>query len=450
MLLVAVAALAVLGAALSRRASAAAARLAVATTTLVALVAALIAWVGVAALTPGRAHPALVLAAATVVAVAAVIGVAHAVPRVRARLPERDGTTLLDRAQTWADRHPATVGHVDVLPLAVRCVRRVVEVRVTGLAAEMTYFALISAVPLVTALGASLGYLERLTDPERVAQVEDAVVDAVSHVLADDVAQDALVPLVRSLLREERTGFAVGSVLLTLWLASRMFRAAIRALDDAYTVPERRGVVAQVVLGLALALGGLVTLVAVLVLVVVGPLLGGGGQIADRLGLGDAFTTTWALARWPVVVLVAAAYLTLLYRYGPHLPRGTTWRRAVPGALVGTAGLLLVAGAFAVYLRVAGPSGPDVDGAGAVQVAAQVLGAVLAAVLWLWVSSIVILTGGVVNAELDGRPRADPRAGAVGSVSGADRDAAADEHAGAGPAAPAPDDDRQPSVRGSR
>ncbi|GIG41822.1 YihY/virulence factor BrkB family protein [Cellulomonas phragmiteti] len=404
MLLVAVAALAVLGAAVCRRLDAPSARPAVATTTLVGLAGGLVAWVVVAAASPARAPSWLVLVAVAAAGAGAVLATARAVPRVRARLPERDGTTLLDRADGWARRHPLTVGGREPLPFVLRCVRRVIDVRVTGLAAEMTYYALISVLPLTSALGASLGYLERFTDAGRVAEVEDGVVDAVSAVLADDVAQEALVPLVRSLLREERTGFAVGSLLLALFLASRMFRAAIRALDDAYTVPERRGLLAQGVLGLALALGALVTLVTVLVLVVVGPLLGGGEQIADRLGLGDAFGTTWALARWPVAMAVAIAYLTLLYRYGPHQPRGTTWRRAVPGAVVGAVGLLLVAAGFTAYLRVAGPSGPQVDGQEAVQVAAQVLGVVLAAVLWLWLSAIVILTGGVVNAELDDRP----------------------------------------------
>lgn len=404
MLLVALAAVAVLAAVACRRLDVASARLAVATTTLVALAGAVVAWVVVAAVTPGRAPSWLVVVAVAVAAPALVLGTARAVPRVRARLPQRDGTTLLDRADAWARRHPVRVGGRELLPFVLRCLRRVIDVRVTGLAAEMTYYALLSVVPLTSALGASLGYLERFTDPGRVTQIEDGVVEAVSRVLADEVAQDALVPLVRGLLREERTGFAVGSVLLTLFLASRMFRAAIRALDDAYTVPERRGLLMQGVLGVALAIGALVTLVTVLVLVVVGPLLGGGEQIAGRLGLGDAFTTTWALARWPVAVSVAVAYLTLLYRYGPHLPAGTTWRRAVPGAVVGTLGLLLVAAGFAVYLQVAGPSGPQVDGRGAVQVAAQVLGAILAGVLWLWVSAIVILTGGVVNAELDDRP----------------------------------------------
>jgi len=414
-LLVAVAVLAVLGAVGCRRRDPASARLAVATTTLTALAGALAAWGAAAAAVPGRAPSWLVLLGTAVVAPATVLAAARVVPRVRARVPQHDRPTVLDRADAWARRHPVRVRGLDLLPFVVRCVRRVVDVRVTGLAAEMTYYALLSVVPLTSALGASLGYLERFTSPEQVTRVEDGVVDAVSGVLADDVAQDALVPLVQGLLREERTGVAVGSLLLTLLLASRMFRAAIRALDDAYTVPERRGIVAQGVLGVVLALGAVVTLLVVLVLVVVGPLLGGGEQIADRLGLGDRFGTVWAPVRWPVAVGVAGAYLTLLYRYGPQHEPGTTWRRAVPGAVVGSLGVLVVAAVFAWSLRTVGPTAPQVDGEGTVQVAAQVLGTILAAVLWLWISAIVVLTGGVVNAELDHRPAAHPggRAGAA-------------------------------------
>src|SRR5699024_9582044 len=183
-------------------------------------------------------------------------------------------------------------------------------------------------------------------------------------------------------------------------LASRLFRAAIRALDDAYQVPERRGVVGQYALGIALALGAVVTLLVLLAMVVVGPLLGDGQEIAERLGLGTVFELAWSVARWPALAVVMATYLTMLYRYGPNVR--TTWRRCLPGALAGTGGVVLVTIGFSVYLRLAGPSAPGVgNGEGAAVVAAaQTIGLVLAAVVWLWLSSIVVLAGGVLNAEL--------------------------------------------------
>src|SRR5699024_11626082 len=118
-----------------------------------------------------------------------------------------------------------------------------------------------------------------------------------------------LTPLIQDLLEQERTGLAIGSVIVALWLASRMFRSAIRALDDAYRVSERRSFIGLQVLGLALALGAVITLVALVALVVIGPLLGGGQQIADQFGLGAFWEIAWAVLRWPAVATVVVLYL---------------------------------------------------------------------------------------------------------------------------------------------
>ncbi|MBO1751814.1 YihY/virulence factor BrkB family protein [Actinotalea sp. BY-33] len=309
------------------------------------------------------------------------------------------GSGVLDRLEALAVRHPVTVRRDNLALVAVRGVRRSIEVRVTGLAAEMTYYAIISLLPLLTALGAALGFLERVLGDEQVTEIEDGLVDGLARVFDQQVTTDVLAPLVRSLLREERTGVAVTSIVVALWLASRMFRAAIRALDDAYRVPERRGLLGQWGLGLGMSLGAVVTLVSLLGMLVVGPLLGGGQRLAEWFGWGDVFTGVWAVLRWPAIGLVCIAFLTLLYRWGPNVV--TTWRRCLPGAVVGMLGLVGVAVAFQVYLDVAGPGAPDVGQAdAAVRVAAQVIGAALAGILWLWLSAIVILVGGVVNAEL--------------------------------------------------
>lgn len=309
------------------------------------------------------------------------------------------GARGFDRLEQLAAAHPVRVGRYDLAVLAVRGVRRAIEVRVTGLAAEMTYYALISLLPLTTALGAALGFMERLLGADRVARIESAIVRGLGTVFEEQLTDDVLAPLVGSLLREERTGVALGSVAVAVWLASRMFRAAIRALDDAYRVPERRGLLALWGMGLGMSLGAVVTVAVVLAMIVVGPLLGGGRRLAEWLGQGQAWDVTWAVLRWPVVAVVSVAFLGLLYHFGPNVR--TTWRQCLPGAVVGTLGLVVVAIGFRSYLAWAGSGAPDVGAAGqAVRVAAQVIGMVLASVLWVWLSSIVVLTGGVVNAEL--------------------------------------------------
>lgn len=312
---------------------------------------------------------------------------------------------MFDRAEAFASQHPLTLGRYNLALVTMRGWRRVVDVRVTGLAAEMTYYAIISLLPLLTALGATLGFLERILGEEQVTRLEVALVDTFAGVFEAQLIEDVLAPLVAGVLREERSGLAIGSLAITLWLASRMFRAAIRALDDAYRVPERRSLAAQWTLGLGLSLGALLTLTLLLSTVVVGPLLGGGRQVAEWLGQDRTFETLWTLVQWPAVGLVGVGFLVVLYRYGPNVVN--TWRDGLPGAVLGMIALVGVAVALRTYLGIAGPAAPELGRPGeAVSVAAQTLGAALAAILWLWLSSIVVLAGGVINAELQ-RMRAE-------------------------------------------
>lgn len=344
---------------------------------------------------------ALLLCPAAVV-LGALVSVRVVRPLVARRVERsRDTPDLRDRLLARAARTRGRVRGVPVAEVALRAAFRSGDVRVTGLAAEMSYYGLISLVPLTTALGASLGFLRPLLGDEQVDEIRSSIVDGLTTVFAEQVASDVLAPLVDGLLDEERTGFALGAFLVALWLASRVFRAAVRALDDAYRVERRRGVVAQYVLGLSLALGAVATLVVVLGMVVVGPLLGDGATLADRFGLGEAFRVSWDVLRWPVVVAVCAGYLTLLYRYAPNVD--TTWTRCLPGAVVGTLGVLLVSSGFGLYLALAVPSTPGVEDGSAtlVRVAGQMLGLVLAGVLWLWLTSIAVLAGGVLTAELE-------------------------------------------------
>ncbi|HEV2150313.1 MAG TPA: YihY/virulence factor BrkB family protein [Longimicrobiaceae bacterium] len=303
------------------------------------------------------------------------------------------------RAERWAREHPLRIGETRLTLLLVRIVRSFLDVRVMGLAAEMTYYALLSVFPLIGALGASLGFLERITGPEAVEQVEAAVVLSLDAVFSTEVTRDVVAPMVRGLLQQERAGFAIGGFLVSLFLASRVFRSAIHTLDQAYCVEERRGVVALWTLGFLFALGAIVTATTVLGMVVVGPLLGGGRAIAERLGWGAAFEVAWAIARWPTVFVIATGFLAVLYRVGPNVRN--TWRQCIPGALFGMAALVLVAVGFRVYLETTGVDSPQIrDADAAVAAGAQVVGAMLAALLWLWLSGIAVLTGGVVNAEL--------------------------------------------------
>lgn len=313
---------------------------------------------------------------------------------------------MLDRLTAWAASRQARVGGVNPYLLGIGVGRRFGEVRLTGLAAEMTYYALLSLIPFVLALGASLGFAEALLGQEQARLIEGAVIQALAQVFTSEAMSDVIGPLVRGLLAEARTGAAVLSLLVTLLLASNVFRAVIRALDDAYRVPSRRSLVGQWVRAYAMVLASILVIVVTLSLVVVGPLLGGGREIADWLGLGDVFEVVWNLGRWPVVLMIVVAFLAWVYTFGPNAKEH--WRAALPGAVFAAIGTIVIAAGLRYYLAVAGPSAPQLgDADELLSVATQTITALLAVILWIWLTSTVVLLGGVINAELH-RLRGEP------------------------------------------
>jgi membrane protein len=318
---------------------------------------------------------------------------------------------LSERLQRWAEGRRGRVAGHNPWAVAVGTLRSAAEDRVTGLAAEMAFFALLSLVPLIVAVGAALGFLERFLGPDEVARGQQVVVGAARTVFSTQASEDVIVPLVDGLLAEQRAGVALSSVVAAVYLASRVFTAMIRALDTAYAVQERRGAVVLRLLAVAFALGFVVVVTLVLLLVVAGPLLGGGHALAGRLGLGDQFAMAWSLARWPLVVVVAVAFFATLYHLGPNAP--TRWRTSLPGAVLGVALWISASLGLRLYLATLGAPGAQfqpTDDALAVTTAA--IGAVAAVVLWVYLSGICLLLGGELNSQLDadrGPPGAAPR-----------------------------------------
>ncbi|WP_432490981.1 YihY/virulence factor BrkB family protein [Kineococcus auxinigenes] len=309
-----------------------------------------------------------------------------------------DGDEVWRRLEDGAAARSARVRGRNPALVVVRAAHRALEVRVPGLAAEIAYYLLVSLLPLVTMLGAGLGLLRDVLGARVVEQMEARVTGAVEATLSPELAGDVAVPFVRQLLREEQVGVALTSVAVALWLGSRVFRAAVRTLGDAYRVRERRGFLQLWALSLVFTLVAVVVTTAFLALAVVGPLLGGGQQVADAVGAGEAFRRSWALARWPVLAVVVAAFLAWLYQVGQNAD--TRWRDALPGAVLATAGLVALALGFRAYVAVAGPGAPDVDGGdAAVRAVGQFLGTALAAALLGWLAGVVVLLGGVFNAE---------------------------------------------------
>ena len=311
--------------------------------------------------------------------------------------PERTAHPTLDRLVRRSRHSRRRIRGRNPYLLVAAAVRRFSEVRATGLAAEMAYYLVLSLIPLVTAVGASLGFLATVLPATDVQAIREGAASAVELVLGQELAAQVAVPLLDELLGRDQVALAVGGAVAALFLGSRVLRSVVAALGEAVQIPERRGFWRLWGLAVALTLLAVVTVTVVLGLIVIGPLFGGGQAVAEAVGAGSAFRWVWSLGRWPVTLAILWAFLVLLYRLGQ---RARGWRRVMPGAVLATGGLVLLASGFRLYLDIAPPGGRTLSsGQGAASAASLFLTTALAVLLFGWLAGLVVLAGGIFNAE---------------------------------------------------
>jgi membrane protein len=254
--------------------------------------------------------------------------------------------------------------------------------RVTGLAAEAAFFALLSLPPLIFALVGSIGYVFESFSDSRTAEIRDAVVQVSSQVLTEDTVRTIIQPTLNDVFRGGRYDVVSIGFVLALWSGSRALNVFVDTITIMYGLGGQRGLVRTRVLSFVLYVLGLVTGIVTIPLVVAGP------SLVERL-VPARFEFVNQLY-WPSVVALSICFLATLYH--ASVPVRTSWRYNLPGATL-TLVLWVLGSSFLrwVLTTTAGEStsiyGP--------------LAAPIAVLLWLYLLSIAVLIGAAVNAAFD-------------------------------------------------
>jgi membrane protein len=189
-------------------------------------------------------------------------------------------------------------------------------------------------------------------------------------------------------------GFAaLVSLVIALWSSNSGTKAIFDALDVAYGEKEQRGFIHLNLLSLGFTLGAIAFLLLALAAVAVVPLA------LEAMGLKGVGTALLALLRWPILLLIVGAALSVLYRYGPSRQKKPRWRWVTPGSLVATLLWLLGSGLFSWYLSHFADYSATYGS----------LGAVIGFLVWLWLTFIAILTGAELDAEIEHQSKQDRR-----------------------------------------
>ncbi len=251
--------------------------------------------------------------------------------------------------------------------------------RVTGLAAEAAFFAILSLPPLVFGLAGSITYVIKQVDPTQISYFKSQVIDMSGQVLTEQSVNRVVVPTVDRVLQGGRFDVISIAFVLSLWSGSRALNVFVDTITILYGLGGRRGIVRTRLLAFVLYVVGLVVGVVVLPLVLAGPRLVD-DVLPPRLDFLNALY-------WPVVVVLSIAFLTTLYHQS--VPVRTSWRHDVPGAVLAFTMWVLGSYLLRITLQVATTSiyGP--------------LAAPIAVLLWLYLTALAVLIGAALNAAFD-------------------------------------------------
>jgi membrane protein len=257
--------------------------------------------------------------------------------------------------------------------------------RVVALAAGVTFYSILALFPAIAALVSLYGLF---ADPGTIA----SHLDNLKGVLPGGAVQiigDELHRLTAQ--RNDALGltFATG-LAVALWSANAGMKALFDALNLVYSEPEKRGFIKLNAVSLTFTAAAIGFVLLALNAMVVLPIA------LDYLGIASMTDQLVRWLRWPALLLVVMLGLALLYRYGPSRAE-PCWRWITWGSAIAAILWLLASALFTWYAASFGSYNKTYGS----------LGAIIGFMVWIWISTIVILLGAEIDAEVERRTVCD-------------------------------------------
>jgi membrane protein len=261
--------------------------------------------------------------------------------------------------------------------------------RLLALAAGVAFYSLIALFPAIAAGVSSYAlFADAATISKHLAVAADIVPGGALDILRDEITRIAAKSDGRLTF-----GFLLG-LGIALWSANAGMKAIFDALNIIYDEEEKRSLVWLNVVSLFFTICAIVGAGLAVTLVVVFPLL------LAAFGVTSFDHPFVAYLRWPVLFALIILALGVLYRYGPSR-RLAKWRWISVGSVFAALAWLLVSALFSWYL----------GNFANYNATYGALGAVVGLMMWMWLSTIVVLVGAELNSEIEHQTARDTTVG---------------------------------------
>ena len=269
--------------------------------------------------------------------------------------------------------------------------------RLLSISGGVSFFVLLAIFPAITALVSAYGLMfSPSTITNNLSILHELVPDNVLGIVREQANRIA-----------SNNGSALSPALLSALLSAFWSRcgamsgvkAMIDALNVIYEQKESRSFIQLNLVALVFTLVGFAAFLLAIASIIVLPL------ILSPIGLGSFTETLTRVARWPVLLIVLLIGLAMLYRYGPDR-RAARWRWVTVGSAFAAGTWIIASFLFSWYLASFANYNATYGS----------LGAAVGVMIWLWISTTVMMLGAELNAEIEHQTARDSTVGAEKSL----------------------------------
>jgi membrane protein len=270
-----------------------------------------------------------------------------------------------------------------------RALRASQEDNIPLLAAGVAFFGFLALFPALIALVMLVGLV---ADPAQITQQVQSFTAGLPRA-SRQLISDQLTTITQSSSGALTVGLAI-SLLGALWSASSGTSSLMTAVNTAYAEKETRSLLTLRAVALLLTLGTVVFLVLTLALIAVVPV------VLHAVPLGPFGTVLAQVVRWALLVALIVVGLAVLYRVAADR-NPPKFRWVSVGSVVAALLWLLGSVGFSLYVNFFGNYNKTYGA----------LASVIVLLLWLFLTSYIVLLGAEINAQAEYQTECDSTIG---------------------------------------
>ncbi|WP_088042799.1 YihY/virulence factor BrkB family protein [Bacillus sp. EAC] len=258
-------------------------------------------------------------------------------------------------------------------------VKKCMADNIVSRSAELAYYFMLSLFPFLLVLTQVIIYLPISSEEILSFLSQYAPPDAMAIIRSN----------LQLIIGQSHGGVLSFGLIATIWASSNGINAIVQALNDAYDVEDKRNYFVTRGISILLTLIMVFVIVFALLIPVFGKVIA--ETSFEYLGISDDFLSTWSIIRWSLSFVILMLVFTVLYSIGPS--KVVHVKKVFWGSLFATFGWIISSLGFAYY----------VDNFGNFTGHYGSLGGIIVLMIWFYISAIVVVIGGELNAFIKQR-----------------------------------------------